>query len=131
MHVRACVHHGSRYDLNSELTYYPIGASNRVELGRNLGTQFKINVDNGNLARNVLRTQPTWNGSMSIGASGNGMQVGGQAGDLVWIASDLWALCECVATALYASLPRLLSSLPLRMYHVLFCTGVFGSQGNV
>eukprot|EP00035_Acanthoeca_spectabilis_P012802 m.232590 g.232590 ORF g.232590 m.232590 type:complete len:852 (-) comp15717_c0_seq3:218-2773(-) len=85
---------GYWYDLNSELTYYPVGASNRLVLGRNLGRQFKLNVDNGHLARNVLRTEPTWNGSMSIGASGNGMQVGGQPGDLVWITSDLWALCE-------------------------------------
>jgi hypothetical protein len=46
---------GYWYDLNSELTYWPIGASNRLELGRNLGKQFKLNVDNGNLARNVVR----------------------------------------------------------------------------
>eukprot|EP00656_Telonema_subtile_P029587 TRINITY_DN32694_c0_g1_i3.p1 TRINITY_DN32694_c0_g1~~TRINITY_DN32694_c0_g1_i3.p1 ORF type:complete len:674 (+),score=108.60 TRINITY_DN32694_c0_g1_i3:3-2024(+) len=83
---------GYWYDLNSELTYWPIAASNRLQLGENLGKQLKLNVDNGHLNDNTKEFNDTE--TMGIGASSNQMHAGGGPSMLAWITSQMWNLCQ-------------------------------------
>lgn len=84
-------------DLNLELTYWPVAASNRYEGGRSLGNGIKMNIDNGHLNANARRSWPQLSNAsdaLNIGASSNQMAVGGDLGDLAWVTHDIWLQCQ-------------------------------------
>jgi hypothetical protein len=90
-------------DLNLELTYWPIGPSNRLRNGYSLAKNIKANINNGHLSDNARRdprlADANVTDAMSIGASSNQMHLGGDSGDLMWVTNDIWQLCEYEYTA--------------------------------
>jgi alpha-L-fucosidase 2 len=83
-------------DLNLELTYWPVAPSNRLQAGYSLANGLRRNIENGHLMRNARRDPRLAHvtDAMSLGASSNQMQLGGDSGDLMWITQDVWQLCE-------------------------------------
>ena len=88
-------------DLNLELTYWPIGPSNRLSNGYSLAKNLRTNIQNGHLTDNARRDPRLANvtDAMSLGASSNQMHLGGDSGDLMWVTNDVWQLCEYEYTA--------------------------------
>ena len=84
-------------DLNLELTYWPVAASNRYEGGRTLGAGLLTNIVNGHLLANAHNAWPqlrNWTDVANIGASSNQMAVPGDLGDLAWITHDVFLQCQ-------------------------------------
>ena len=88
---------GMWYDLNTELLFWPVWASNRLGLGQQLGRALRANARNGHLNANVRRRGGVYardRRSMSIGAGSNQMLGDGDDANLLWTASDVWAQCQ-------------------------------------
>ncbi len=77
------------WDLNIQLTYYPVGASNRLELGESLCRMLDNNLEN--LSRNVPNKQ--WqkdSAVVGLNSSYDCISNGSMGGNLVWAANDYW-----------------------------------------